>query len=54
MEIQEPVMEVLAMIGWSEVEEAGMMESVWGERGGKRRLEGDLSKWRVVCSGDEL
>ena len=36
MDMQEPDMEVVAMIAWSEVEEAGMMECVVGQRGGKR------------------
>ena len=43
-----PDMEVVAMVAWSEVEEAGMMESVVGERGGKRRLEGDMSNKRSM------
>ena len=45
MDMQEPDMEVIA---WSEVEEAGMMECVVGQRGGKRRLEGDLSNNRSM------
>ena len=48
MDMQEPDMEVVAMIAWSEVEEAGMMECVVGQRGGKRRLEGDLSNTRSM------
>jgi hypothetical protein len=48
MDTQEPDMEVVAMIAWSEVEEAGMMECVVGQRGGKRRLEGDLSNTRSM------
>lgn len=48
MDMQEPDMEVVAMIAWSEVEEAGMMECVVGQRGGKRRLEGDFSNTRSM------
>ena len=32
MDMQEPDLEVVAMIAWSELKEAGMMESVVGER----------------------
>ena len=42
MDMQEPDLEVVAMIAWSEEKEAGMMESVVGERGGKSRLDGDM------------
>ena len=48
MDMQEPDLEVVAMIAWSEVKEAGMMESVVGERGGKSRLDGDMANIRSM------
>lgn len=48
MDMQEPDLEVVAMIAWSEEKEAGMMESVVGERGGKSRLDGDMANIRSM------
>ena len=48
MDMQEPDLEVVAMIAWSELKEAGMMESVVGERGGKSRLDGDMANIRSM------
>ena len=48
MDMQEPDLEVVAMIAWSEEKEAGMIESVVGERGGKSRLDGDMANIRSM------
>ena len=48
MDMQEPDLGVVAMIAWSEEKEAGMMESVVGERGGKSRLDGDMADIRSM------
>merc|ERR1719318_1578623 len=48
MAMKDPDMEAVAKIAWYEVEEAGLLEVVVGERGGKRRLEGDFSSSRSM------
>ena len=58
MDIQVPDLKIVTLIAWSEVQEAGGVEGVVGERGRKRKLKGDLANnksmqlvsqaWRTV------
>ena len=54
MGMQELDMEVVAMIAWGEVAEARLMEVVVGERGGKRRLEGDISDSKSMWDMEDM